>query len=472
MPKQENDFVSILKTISSYQLEEERLTLLGESGVLIFEPLQPEGTPIPFDGFYDVDWDLVALENDGGILPANDISLRMSRFTATGSGGCNIYSAEPSIIGAANIVEFASLVHGSESCGFALDEQERIYFEILSRVQSFSLSEDTLILFASNGTLTFNAATPNEPISSTPQSTATIQPTPPPPSPTAEPESWLELSSMRISRSEMPALVWNGRLSVPGGFGNGFVKAHEQVFEAYVFATDSWVRLADTPFPVNHHGFAEHDGHFYLFPDRKQPVLRYDPAQDSWTELAPMPESRWAGTAVSLNNHIYYVGGAGGTNALLRYDPATDSWDTLAELNQSREHSQAVVLNGEIYALGGRWQRALNQVEIYNPEADAWRRGPSMTQPRSGFGATVSDGKIVVAGGELLSPLNTLDSIELFDPTTNRWELASIILPTPLHGFSMVTYEGSLFVVGGSGLAGDVSNRGRLYALPTLPNSQ
>lgn len=261
----------------------------------------------------------------------------------------------------------------------------------------------------------------------------------------------------------MPAVVLNGRIYTPGGFGNGYLKEHESVFEAYNIATDSWERLADIPYPVNHHGLAEFDGMLYLFPNNRLPVLRYNPETDSWTELNPMPESRWAGTAVTLNNHIYYIGGAGGSKALLRYDPNSDSWDTLADLRQAREHSQAVVFAGEIYALGGRWNSALNSVEIYNLENDTWRAGPAMRQPRSGFGATVWDGKIVVAGGELLSPLDIIDTLELFDSATNRWELTPFTLPTPLHGLPIVVADEQLYLVGGSGLAGDVSNRGQLY---------
>lgn len=292
----------------------------------------------------------------------------------------------------------------------------------------------------------------------TSQSTAIIQPTV-----TPTPMPWRALSSMLVPRSEMPALALDGRIYVSGGFGNGFNQADGQVLEAYDIAVDSWIRLAEIPFSVNHHGMAKYDGLLYLFPDQKKPVLRYDPALDIWTELSPMPENRWAGTAVTLNDFIYYVGGAGGSLALLKYDPLNDSWTSLADLNQPREHSQAVVLNGEIYALGGRWNTGLNQVEIYNPEADSWRRGPPMKQRRSGFGAAVWNNKIIAAGGELLSPLNIMESIEIFDLDTNQWQLSAIPLPMPLHGFPLVAHDQRLYIIGGSGLAGDVSNRGILY---------
>ena len=271
---------------------------------------------------------------------------------------------------------------------------------------------------------------------------------------------------MPTSRSEMSAGVIDGRIYIPGGWGNGFDES--TALEMYDPATDSWETLAELPFHLNHHATAVYNNALYIF-GPEATALRYDPTTDSWEELAPMPEARWAGAAATLGDYIYFLGGSSSSLDLLRYDPATDSWLRLAPLLQAREHTQAVVLDGWLYALGGRWDRGLSSVERYNPATDTWTRVPSMKQPRSGFGAAVWDGKIIVAGGELLSPLVTLDSIEIFDPELNRWETAELTLPVPLHGLPIVVVDDNLYLLGGSGLAGAVSNRGRTYRF-TLKN--
>ena len=300
---------------------------------------------------------------------------------------------------------------------------------------------------------------PPEPTQPTP--TATIAPTATlPPSPTPTPTIWHEMAKMPTARSEMSAGVIDGRIYVPGGWGNGYDQSI--ALEMYDPATDSWTQLADLPFHVNHHATAVYNNALYVFgPD--DIALRYDPAADSWAELAPMPENRWAGAAATLGDYIYFLGGSGSSSDLLRYDPAGDSWTRLAPLLQAREHTQAVALDGNLYALGGRWDRALNSVERYDPATDTWTRVPSMNQPRSGFGAAVWDGKIVVAGGELLAPLAIIDTIEIFDPAQNRWEMADVTMPVPLHGLPIAIIKADLYLLGGSGLAGDVSNRGRIY---------
>lgn len=165
------------------------------------------------------------------------------------------------------------------------------------------------------------------------------------------PGVWVELPKMLISRSEMPAAVIRRRIYVAGGFGHGFNKNHEMVLEAYDIDSSGWARLANLPFQVNHHGLVAFNDQLYLFPDFKLPVLRYDPAEDRWFELNPMPESRYAGSAVVLGDFIYYVGGAGGSRSILRYDPADDSWEILDEMRRSREHTQAGVFDGGFFSL-------------------------------------------------------------------------------------------------------------------------
>ncbi len=293
-----------------------------------------------------------------------------------------------------------------------------------------------------------------------PTATAAAPTATPPPSPTPTSGPWQEMARMPTSRSEMSAGVIDGRIYVPGGWGNGFDQSI--ALEMYDPATDTWTKLADLPFHVNHHATAVYNSALYVFgPDAV--ALRYDPATDTWEELAPMPEERWAGAAAALGEYIYFLGGSSSSSDLLRYDPATDSWVRLAPLLQAREHTQAVALDGYLYALGGRWDRGLNSAERYDPATDSWTRIPSMNHPRSGFGAAVWGGQIVVAGGELLAPLAIIDTVEIYDPAQNRWELLDVTMPVPLHGLPIAVVGDQLYLLGGSGLAGDVSNRGRIY---------
>ena len=271
---------------------------------------------------------------------------------------------------------------------------------------------------------------------------------------------------MPTARSEMRAAVVDGIIYVPGGFG-GLTS-----FEAYDPANDSWTQLAPLPEPAHHMMVTSYNGKVYVFgggPDLSwratASVLVYDPATAAWTEAELMPERRMSGEAVLLGNFIYLVGGTGGTTALLRYDPAEDAWAVLPGPSQPREHVAAVAFNDELWVIGGRWggTGALATVEIFSPASGSWRDGPEMNEARSGFGAAAVGGRIVVAGGEILGarPWTALAGAEVYDPDTDAWTLLPK-LPAGIHGMPVVGFEGSAFVLGGSDRAGGIDNRGRV----------
>ncbi|MCY4411047.1 MAG: hypothetical protein OXC27_11325 [Caldilineaceae bacterium] len=280
---------------------------------------------------------------------------------------------------------------------------------------------------------------------------------------------WGSGAAMPTARSEMRAAVVDGIFYVPGGFG-GLTS-----FEAYDPADDSWVELAPMPEPAHHMMVTAHNGRVFVFgggPDLSwqatSSILVYDLATDAWTAAGEMPERRMSGEAVSLGDYIYLVGGTGGTTAMLRYDPVEEAWSVLPGPAQPREHVAAVAFNDELWVIGGRWggTGALATVEIFSPASGAWRDGPEMIEARSGFGAAAVGGGIIVAGGEILGalPWKALASAEVYDPDSGAWTLLAE-LPAGIHGMPVVGYEGTAYVLGGSDRAGGIDNRGRVLRL-------
>ena len=280
---------------------------------------------------------------------------------------------------------------------------------------------------------------------------------------------WQAGAGMPTARSEMRVGVVDGIFYVPGGFG-GLTD-----FAAYDPANDSWTELAPLPEPAHHMMVTGHSGKVFVFgggPDMSwqatASVSVYDPAADAWTTAGSMPERRMSGEAVALGDFIYLVGGTGGTTAMLRFDPAEESWTILPGPVQPREHVAAVAFGDELWAIGGRWggTGALSTVEIFDPASGAWREGPEMNEARSGFGAAAVGDSIIVAGGEILGarPWKALASAEVYDPVSDEWtRLAD--LPAGIHGMPVVGFEGTAFVLGGSDRAGGIDNRGRVLRL-------
>ncbi len=280
---------------------------------------------------------------------------------------------------------------------------------------------------------------------------------------------WQTGAEMPTARSEMRVGVVDGIFYVPGGFG-GLTD-----FAAYDPENDSWTELAPLPEPAHHMMVTAHKGRVFVFgggPDLSwqatSSILVYDLATDAWTAAGEMPERRMSGEAVSLGDYIYLVGGTGGTTAMLRYDPAEEAWSVLPGPAQPREHVAAVAFNDELWVIGGRWggTGALATVEIFDPASGVWRDGPEMIEARSGFGAAEVGERIIVAGGEILGarPWKALASAEVFDPESGAWSLLAE-LPAGIHGMPVVGYEGTAYVLGGSDRAGGIDNRGRVLRL-------
>jgi N-acetylneuraminic acid mutarotase len=130
-------------------------------------------------------------------------------------------------------------------------------------------------------------------------------------------DSWEPLPPMRHARDHLAAGVVGGRIYVAGGRdGRDFTLA---VLEEYDPATRTWTERA--PMPTGRSGIAGAvvGERFYVFGgegNRADPrgifdaVEVYDPAQDRWTPLPPMPTPRHGIAAAVVGTRVYLPGGA------------------------------------------------------------------------------------------------------------------------------------------------------------------
>jgi hypothetical protein len=99
----------------------------------------------------------------------------------------------------------------------------------------------------------------------------------------------------------------------------------------------------------------------------------------------------------------------------MRYDPATDTITTTASLPNVTAETRAVTIFGEMWVLGGgrNAPNPSSNVQIYNPGTNTWRAGPSFVLGRRNFPAdTDSAGNIYLAGG--YAPTAPTDNMEIY----------------------------------------------------------
>ena len=168
--------------------------------------------------------------------------------------------------------------------------------------------------------------------------------------------------------------------------------------------------------------------------ERCDAVEAYNPISGAWTRMASLPVARCSHTATVVEGKIYVVGGVrmdpddneDGEVVMDRvdvYDPAADSWQQLAAMPTAKYSHAAAVLDGKIYASGGFTTSgdASDALEAYDPVANTWTTLASLSQARTSHASAVVRGKLYVFGGFSDSAGRTMDLVEVYSPASNSW---------------------------------------------------
>ncbi len=301
---------------------------------------------------------------------------------------------------------------------------------------------------------------------------------------------WIKLAPFPEPAEELLGASANGKLYVFCGLAPGW-KPIGMVYE-YDPATDKWAKKKPMPLASHHVSFTEHRGKIYAFggfvlPQSGPPAWvpidnawEYDPANDSWRALAPLPTKRGSPVAVSAGDRIYVIGGAvsgpgqsavhpqrphTSVGTVEEYDPAGNTWRQRASMPTPRNHTVGGAIHGKVYVASGRVGAAfisggssnVGVIEAYDPATDTWSQALArMANARSAGAGAVYNGKLYITGGEYQEPgmMATFRSLEAFDPTTNTWQTLQP-MPVSRHGLAGAVVGNRLHMV-----SGDVQSAG------------
>ncbi|MBB5366268.1 NPCBM/NEW2 domain-containing protein [Deinococcus humi] len=190
-------------------------------------------------------------------------------------------------------------------------------------------------------------------------------------------------------------------------------------------------------------------------------VWKYNVAQDTYTRLPDLPVLSAAGQLEYLAGKLHYFGG---TNAARNLDLKTHyvldlttggaTWTPAAPLLEARNHLGSAVLDGLIYAIGGQTGhdaqlKTLNTIEAYDPATDRWEPRASMLKALSHTtnSTFVLNGRIVVVGGETAHDQPT-DMVAAYDPRSNSWTLLTSLPERRVSGVAAPLGNGFVFTGG------------------------
>ncbi|XP_034721519.1 kelch repeat and BTB domain-containing protein 11-like, partial [Etheostoma cragini] len=147
--------------------------------------------------------------------------------------------------------------------------------------------------------------------------------------------------------------------------------------------------------------------------DEPRRVFFLDMDRWRWEELTRLPEDvpPHGSAMCTLYNYLFVAGGASGSKASDRvfcFDPRTRRWSRTRPLGEPRCQLRLVSMDGHLYAVGGE---CLFTVERYDPRADRWSAVAPL--PKGSFAvaheAAACGGELFVSGGSLFYRLLRYD---------------------------------------------------------------
>jgi non-specific serine/threonine protein kinase len=169
---------------------------------------------------------------------------------------------------------------------------------------------------------------------------------------------WVELPPLNHPRAAAGAAVVGHKLVVTGGQDDG-----ELVTATEVFDGEGWTDVAPLPTPREHLSVASDGTYVYaaggrdLSADLNLPVLeRYDPAADTWATMPEMPVPAGGFAAAVVDGNLIVAGGEEALTvieAVQSFDLADNAWSALPPMIESRHGHTLYGLGQTLYALGG-----------------------------------------------------------------------------------------------------------------------
>ncbi|WP_439634590.1 Kelch repeat-containing protein [Glycocaulis sp.] len=262
-------------------------------------------------------------------------------------------------------------------------------------------------------------------------------------------ESWREMPRLPIPTHHPQCVGVDGTLYAIGGYTTeqgGVWSNTNRVWTLRPGEDTAWQEGPPLPGPWSENVAVALDGRIHVITGRRPSGVEnsewnhqsdvtahlvLDPAEGTWTTLAPSPSARNSAAAAVMNGLIHVVAGrtvsGGNTPAHEVYDPASNSWTLAAPLPQPSRGPRgsgglaAASVGDTLYVFGGEWFEdgggVYEEVWAWRAETDSWQAVSTMPTPRHGLGAHALDGAIYTIGGAAQrGAADTSAKVEVFRP--------------------------------------------------------
>ena len=178
-------------------------------------------------------------------------------------------------------------------------------------------------------------------------------------------------------------------------------------------------------------------------------------APGPWNTSTTGPGARYRAGGVTDGTYIYVFGGGdsvgGFYNDLWRWDPATETWTQLANMPTGKQNIQGAYWNGKIYVPGGfNASGHITENAIYDIATNTWTTGAPLPATQTGTNVAFNN-KIYNFGGNPGPQSIT----RIYDIATNTWSTGASMPVATTYGRATVAGNFAYYV---GGIAGVTTN--------------
>lgn len=270
-----------------------------------------------------------------------------------------------------------------------------------------------------------------------------------------------------VSVTEMTSVAANVQeIVVGGGFDSEFKLASHEV-QAYNPFTATWRSLAPTLILRDEHSVAS-SGHKLVVVGNRgfmsgfaEEIEEYN--GQAWKRLAGRLPQRKGCTAVYVGTaRLLVIGGTQGKHILrCCLEHTGTGWQDRSRMSLPRTGHGAAYVEPFVYVFGGDSGRANewnteNSVERYDPTTNRWHLLAPMQLPRRHFGIAVIGHYIYLIGGETCSS-ECLARCDRYDTLSGQWS-ALKPLQYARSFLTAAAIDGKLYAIGGKDATGNIDN--------------
>lgn len=270
---------------------------------------------------------------------------------------------------------------------------------------------------------------------------------------------WKELSPLPEGYYSGEAVTLNNEIYFVAGRND---KSLTPFFYKYTPKTNQWIKLADIPNPTINLAMAAVNGKIYAIggDQFKNTNREYNPQNNTWKMVEPMPTGRQHIDCGVYGNNIYIIGGLISWENITRnneaYNVLSNTWSEKAAIPSLRNNAAFITLDSLIYAIGGAgtkdniWGDILT-VETYNVHSNKWEQKNDLPLLLFKPGAVVVNNEIFILGGQTI--INDKDDcskkVFIYQSKTDSW-IETTPLPAKNVFFGCTSIGDKIYIIGGT----------------------